>query len=210
MPARPAQPIKVYSTPLSGHAHRVRLLLSLLDLPHELIEVDIPGGANRRPEFLAKNPLGEIPVIEDGDVVIYDSNAILVYLATRYDDGKWLPRDPIAAATVQRWLGLAAGPIAFGPNRARLAALFKAPVDPAQAKAVAERLLGNLNRELAGKSFALGESASLADVAAYSYIAVAPEGGVSLAPYPNVRAWLARVEALPRFTPMHRSITATA
>jgi glutathione S-transferase len=202
---KPAQPIRVYNSPLSGHCHRVRLLLSLLELPHEVIDVDLRAGAQKRPEFLAKNPLGQVPVIEDGDVVLYDSNAILVYLALRYDEERrWLPRDPVAAATVVRWLGLAAGPIYFGPNLARAAALFKAPVDQNQAKAVGERLLAGLEQELAGKAFALGAEPSLADVAGYAYIVVAPEGGIALEPYPNVRAWLARIEALPRFTPMAR------
>lgn len=202
----PQAPIRVYSHPLSGHSHRVRLMLTLLDLPFEVIGVDVRGGETRSDAFLARNPWGEVPVIEDGETVIYDSTAILVYLALKYDDGgSWLPRDPQGAAEVQRWLGMAAGPIAFGPNRARLAALLNRPVDPVQAKAVSERLLVNLDRELAGKAFALGGTPTIADVAAYSYIAVAPEGGVSLEPYPNVRAWLARVEALPRFLPMTRS-----
>ncbi len=201
----PSQPIKVYSSVLSGHSHRVRLLLSLLELPHEVVEVDVENRANRRPEFLAKNPLGEIPVIEDGELIVYDSNAILVYLSTRYDNGTWLPRDPLSAARIQRWLGLAAGPIAYGPNRARLATLFKVPVDHLQAKDVSFQLLGNLERELKDREFALGEKPSIADVAAYAYVALAPEGGVSLEAYPNVRGWLTRVEGLPRFTPMQRS-----
>jgi glutathione S-transferase len=210
MPTKPAQPIKVYNSPLSGHCHRVRLFLSLLDLPAEVIDVDLRSGEHKKPAFLAKNPLGEVPVIEDGDVRIYDSNAILTYLALRYDDGTWLPRDPVAAATVQRWLGMAAGPIYFGPHRARLAQLFTAPFDHAAAKAVGERLLAAMEQELAGKSFATGATPTIADVAAYGYVAVAPEGGIALEPYPNVRAWLARVEALPGFvefrkTPMKKA-----
>ena len=203
---KPQAPIRVYSHPLSGHSHRVRLMLTLLDLPFEVISVDVRGGETRSAPFLAKNPWGEVPVIEDGETVIYDSTAILVYLALKYDaGGSWLPRDPQGAAEVQRWLGLAAGPIAFGPNRARLAALLNRPVDPVQAKEVSERLLVNLDRELAGKAFALGDTPTIGDVAAFTYIAVAPEGGVPLEPYPNVRAWLTRVEALPRFLPMTRS-----
>ena len=204
----PQAPIRVHSHPLSGHSHRVRLMLSLLGLPFEVIGVDVRGGETRSAAFLAKNPWGEVPVIEDGETVIHDSTAILTYLALKYDEGgTWLPRDPQGAAAVQLWLGMAAGPIAFGLNRARLAALLNRIVDlePAQAKAVSERLLGHLEREFAGKAFALGDTPTIADVAAYSYIAVAPEGGVSLEPYPNVRAWLSRVEALPRFLPMTRS-----
>lgn len=202
---KPAQPIRVYSSPLSGHAHRVRLFLSLLDLPHEVIDVDMRAGAHKAPEFLAKNPLGQVPVIEDGDVTIYDSNAILIYLGLKYDDGTWLPRDPVGAADVQRWLGLAAGPIAFGPNRARLATLFKAPVDHAHAQGVARLLFVALDQELAGKTYALGDKPSLADVAAYAYVALAPEGELSLADYPHVQDWLDRVEQLPRFVPMMRA-----
>jgi glutathione S-transferase len=200
-------PIKLYSSPLSGHAHRVRLLLSILDLPHEVIDIDLRAGAHKTPGFLAKNPLGQVPVIEDDDVTIYDSSAIMVYLALKYDPtGTWLPRDPVAAAEVQRWLGLAAGPVAFGPNRARLATLFKAPVDHAQAKAVAEGLLKNLDRELADKDFAIGALPTIADLAVYAYVTLSPEGGIPLDPYPHVRAWISRVEALPGFVPMLRSL----
>ncbi|MFA5949239.1 MAG: glutathione S-transferase family protein [Hyphomicrobium sp.] len=203
--SKPAKSIIVYSSPISGHCHRVRLLLSLLGLPHEVVDVDLFSGAHKAPEFIARNPLGQIPVIEDGDVTVYDSNAILIYLATRYDDGTWLPRDPVEAATVQRWLGLVAGPIAFGPNRARLASLFKFPVDGDHARQVADGLLANMEKELAGKAFALGAKPSVADVAAYAYVALAPEGGISLDAYPAIRAWLGRVEALPGFVPMQRS-----
>ena len=199
---RPAQAIKLYGNPLSGHSHRVQLLLSLLDLPHEMIEVDLHNGALRQAEFLAKNPFGEIPVIEDGDLRLYDSNAILVYLASRYDDGAWLPRDPIGAAQVQRWLGLSAGLVYFGPNRARLAQLAKQPFDHAQALQLSERLLANLQRDLADKAFALGDAPTIADVSAYAYIALAQAGGVPFERWPNVRAWLARIEALPRFVPL--------
>ena len=100
----PQQPIKLYGMALSGHCHRVHLFLSLLGLPFEQVNVDLMGGAHKRPEFLAMNPFGQVPVIEDGDVTLADSNAILVYLEGRYAPGQWLPRDPVGAACVQRWL----------------------------------------------------------------------------------------------------------
>ncbi len=200
--ATPAQPIRLYGAKLSGHTHRVLLLLHLLDLPFEMVEVNLPAGEHKRPEFLARNPFGQIPVIEDGDLVLYDSNAILVYLAAKYDDGTWLPHDPLGAATVQRWLSLAAGPILRGPGFARLITVFGAPHDEAQAKTIAAALFKVLEAELSGKQFALGDTPTLADVAAYAYIAHAPEGGISLEPHPNICAWLHRIEALPRFVPM--------
>ncbi|KVZ99424.1 glutathione S-transferase family protein [Burkholderia territorii] len=200
--SKPARPVRVYSFPLSGHAHRVRLFLSLLGLPFDTVDVDLAGGAQREPAFLALNPLGQVPVIDDDGTVLADSNAILVYLAKRYGDAHWLPDDAVGAATVQRWLSYAAGPIASGPAAARLVTVFSAPLDHDAAKRTAAKILAAIDQELTGKAFAAGEQPTIADVAAYTYIAHAPEGGVSLEPYPHVRAWLARVEALPGFIAM--------
>ncbi|KAA6129819.1 glutathione S-transferase family protein [Cupriavidus cauae] len=202
-PSHPAAPLVLYHVPLSGHCHRVQLLLSLLDLPYRCELVDVRGGANKAEPFLRLNPFGQIPVLDDNGTVIADSNAILVYLALRYDhEGRWLPRDPVKAAAVQRWLSVAAGEIAYGPARARIAKLFgrDLPVDDARQQAA--RLFEVMEPLLAAAPYLAADHATLADVAAYAYIARAEEGGVSLAPYPAIRAWLARVEALPRFVPM--------
>ncbi|UVM11055.1 glutathione S-transferase family protein [Pseudomonas protegens] len=195
-------PIKFYNFPRSGHAHRVELMLSLLDLPTETIFVDLAQGAHKQPEFLALNAFGQVPVIDDQGTVLADSNAILVYLAQRYGRGRWLSTDPVGAAQVQRWLSVAAGPIAFGPAAARLITVFGATFNAEEVIARAHGLLKVMDQELANRPFLVGEQATIADVAGYSYIAHAPEGNVSLADYPNVRAWLARIEALPGFVPM--------
>ncbi|MDX5445906.1 MAG: glutathione S-transferase [Zoogloeaceae bacterium] len=190
---------------LSGHSHRVELFLSLLGLPYECIDVDLAGGAHKRPEFLAKNVFGQVPVLEDGPVVLADSNAILVYLARRYGAGKaidWLPAAPQVEAEVQRWLTVAAGLLAFGPARARLKVLFKADVDADDARKRADQLLTVMDGELARRAWLAGDAPTLADIANYSYVAHAPDGHVPLDPYPNVRAWLARIEALPGFVPL--------
>jgi len=203
----PAKPIRLYRHALSGHAHRVELFLSLLGLPCELIDVNMVRGAHKAPDFIAKkNPFGQVPVIEDGDVAIADSNAILVYLATRYDaTGRWLPRDAVAAARVQQWLSVAAGQLACGPSMARLAVVFGARLDLDRAQAIARQLYDVLDGYLAEREFLVGNTPTIADVAIYSYTAHAPEGGVSLDPYGHVRAWLARIEALAGFVPMRRS-----
>ncbi|MFM0630387.1 glutathione S-transferase family protein [Paraburkholderia xenovorans] len=200
--ARAAQPIRLYTTLLSGHGHRVKLFLTLLDLPFEVVELDMKAGENRKPAYLALNPFGQVPTIQDGDITLFDSNAILVYLAKRYGDASWLPEDPLGAAAVQRWLSLAAGQIAYGPCTARLVTVFGAPHDHDTAKKLAVKLFDVLDGELAHKPFAAGSQVTIADIAAHTYIAHAPEGGVSLDPYPNIRAWLRRVEALPRFVAM--------
>ncbi|HEX5682788.1 MAG TPA: glutathione S-transferase [Ideonella sp.] len=200
------KPIRLYRFALSGHAHRVQLMLSLLDLPTELIDVDLIAAEQKKPEFLARNPLGQVPVIEDGDFTLADSNAILVYLALTYDERRrWLPEQATTQAEVQRWLGVAAGPLASGAAHARFATLFNRPVNP-QAQPTARNLFGVVENHLEGRTWlATTDHPTIADVAMYSYTAHAPEGGISLEPYPRLRAWLQRIEALPGFVGMPRS-----
>jgi glutathione S-transferase len=203
----PAQPIRLHRNALSGHAHRVELFLSLLGLPFELVDVNMVRGAHKTPEFMAmNNPFGQVPVIEDGDVAIADSNAILVYLATRYDpDGRWLPRDAVGAARVQQWLSVAAGQLAYGPSLARFITLFGARLDLDRAQAISRHLFEVLDKELEKRPFLAGDAPTIADIALYTYTAHAPEGGIALEPYGHVRAWLARIEALPGFVGMRSS-----
>ena len=207
MPNSPAHPVKVYSAPVSGHAHRVRLFLSLLGLPFECIDLDLAQREQRTPEFLARNAFGQVPVIEDGEVTLADSNAILVYLNARYaaDPARWLPHDAVGAARVQRWLSVAAGPLAYGPAAARVVTVFGMSTDPTEVIKRSHALLGVMETELQSQAFLAADRPTLADIANYTYVAHAPEGNVSLAEYPQVRAWLARIEALPGFVPLVRT-----
>lgn len=193
--------MKLYHHPLSGHAHRARLFLSLIDAPHELIEVDLKAGAHKTPAFLAMNPFGQVPVLDDDGVIVSDSNAILVYAAKRLGRSDWLPEDPRAAAAVQRWLSVAAGELAYGPAAARLITVFGAKFDPEEVIARAHTLLGRLEAHLDGRDWLAAERPTVADVAVYSYLARAPEGNVDLSGYPRVEAFLRQVEGLPGFVP---------
>jgi glutathione S-transferase len=178
-------------------------MLRLLDLPYRFEPVDIFNGAQRTEAVGALNCFRTVPVIDDDGTVIPDSVAILVYLASRYDPARaWLPSDPIGQAQVQRWLSVAQNQIAHGPARARVIVKFKGPYDLAQAQALAGRLFPVLDAELARRDFITGAHPTIADVALYSYTAVAPEGGIDLAPFPAINAWLKRIEALPRFEGM--------
>lgn len=197
--------IKLYRHPLSGHAHRAELFLSLLGLEYALIDVDLLNGEQKTKTFLKLNPLGQVPVLDDNGTIVYDSNAILIYLAKKYDDGHWLPEDAKSAAEIQQWLSLAAGPIASGPARARLITLFNANFNSEETINNANALLNIINNKIAGKTFLLGDNPTIADIAAYSYIAHAPEGNVSLQPFTNINAWLKRVESLKGFVAMTSS-----
>jgi len=199
----PKNPIILHGFKKSGHSHRAELMLRLLDLPFEFREVDLARGEQTTEVFAKLNAFGQIPVIDDGGVIVADSSAILVYLAKKFDPaGVWLPEGAEGGAQIQRWLSVAQGPLVNGPARARLFNVFNAPVDHAQANDIAEKLFATLEKALGGVSFFVGPRATIADVALYTYTAHAPEGGVSLEPYPNIRAWLGRIEALPGFAPM--------
>ena len=201
----PATPLILHGLKLSGHVHRVELLLCMLKLPFEFVPA--PPDVRSTAAFKERlNPYGQIPVLEDGDLALADSNAILVYLCKRYAPGSsWLPEDAMGASAVQRWLSMAAGEVAFGPSTARAMHLFNAPGDASRAAAVALRLMTFMEQHLAQRQFLAAEHATIADLACYSYLAHAPEGGISLTPYPALRAWLARVEALPGFVALPAS-----
>ena len=169
--------MKLYVHDLSGHSHRARLLASLLGLRPDIVPVNLLAGAHKQPEFLAKNPFGQVPVLEDGEVTLSDSNAILVYLATRYDaDRRWYPTDVTAQAHIQGWLSKAANEVANGPAAARLVTVFNAGLDHEAAIAKAHAFLAIVDSVLRGRDWLVGDHATIADVALYSYIAHAPEG----------------------------------
>ena len=197
--------MKLYFHPLSGHAHRARLFLSLTGQQFELIEVDLANGEHKKPEFLKLNSFGQVPVLVDGETVISDSNAILVYLAKKLGKTDWLPEDALGAANVQRWLSIAAGQLAYGPAAARLITVFGAAFNPDEVVGRAHALYGIVEKELTSKNWLAAHHATIADIAIYSYTARAPEGNVDLSAYPNVRSWLERIESLPGFVDFVRT-----
>ena len=200
-------PIKLHRFRLSGHSHRVELFLSLLGVPFEMVEVELGKGEHKKPEFLALNRFGQVPVIEDRQVILADSNAILVYLAIAYDpERRWYPVDAAGAAAVQRWLSAAAGPLLQGPGFARLVGIFNAKHDLDRAHAVAHGLFAVMEEHLQreGRHLVAGRP-TIADVALYTYTAHAREGHLDLSAYPAILRWLRSIEALPGFVPMIRT-----
>lgn len=197
--------MKLYHFPLSGHAHRALLFLSLLGVKAEVVDVDLANGEHKKPDFLKLNPFGQVPVLEDDGVAVSDSNAILVYVATKLGRKDWLPEDPVSLAKIQKWLSVAAGEIAYGPAAARLITVFGADFRADEVISRAHHILGLINAELEKDRFITGNRPTIADIALYSYIVSAPEGNVDLAPHPEVRHWLARIEALPGFVPFPKT-----
>jgi len=195
--------MKIYDFELSGHAHRARLMASLLNLPAEIVRVDLRAGDQKQPEYLVKNPFGQVPTLEDDDITLTDSNAILVYLAAKYDaDRTWYPVDPALAAEVQAWLAKASKDLVEGPGAARLVTVFGAPRNHEEAINKAHDLLAVMDSHLATRKYFVSHQPTVADVALYTYTAHAPEGGVDLTGYAHVTRWLATIEALPGFVPM--------
>ncbi|HML91848.1 glutathione S-transferase [Methyloceanibacter sp.] len=193
---------KLHDLELSGNCYKVRLFSALLGLDIEIVPVDFMGGAHKTPAFLEKNPFGEIPVLEDGDLVLRDSQAILVYLARKYGGETWLPTDPAGMAEVMTWLMAAENEIARGPNDARLHDKFGFPIDVEKARENSARILGLMEARLSKNDWLALDRPTVADIACMPYVGLSHEGGVSLDPYPAIRAWIARVKALPGFVSM--------
>ncbi|QEM83015.1 glutathione S-transferase family protein [Halomonas binhaiensis] len=198
--------MKLYHYPLSGHAHRAALFLSITGVDHELIEVDLSAGVHKQPDFLALNAFGEVPVLDDNGTIIADSLAILVYIARKVGPSHWLPTDPTEEAQVQRWLSVAAGKVAYGVCAARLITVFGAPFNADEVIERAHATLAVMERTLADHHWIAGtHEPSIADIALYSYVERAPEGNVDLSGYPRIQAWLRQIEGLPGFIPFQRT-----
>ena len=197
--------MKLFYYPLSGHAHRAHLFLSLVDAHHELVEVDMLAGAHKAPVFLKMNRFGQVPVLDDDGTIIADSNAIMIYVAKKLGRTDWYPETPAEAAAVQRWLSVAAGEVAHGPCAARLITVFGAKRDADEVIDRAHGLLRVVEADLSEREWLAADRPTIADVALYSYIARAPEGNVDLSGYPKVNAWLRRIEGLPSFVPFRET-----
>lgn len=194
--------LTLYDLDRSGNCYKIRLLLSMLGLEYERVPTDSTTGASQTLEFKQLNPRGQIPVLVDGETVIWDSMAILVYLARRYGDEQWLPADALGETRVMQWLAVSENELLYGLARARAALLFNRPFDLEQCHRDAQPGLEAMEQRLAEHGWLSAEHPTIADIACYPYISVADEGRFSLEPYPAVRSWLQRVEAMPGWIPM--------
>jgi glutathione S-transferase len=194
--------LKLYDLEPSGNCYKVRLMCALLRVPLEVVPVDFLAGAHKQSPLIDLNPFGEIPIFVDGDVVLRDSQAILVYLARNWGGEGWLSTEPAPMADVMQWLTVAENEIARGPGDARLHDKFGVKLDVRAAREKAARILGLMEAHLARQQWLALDRPTIADIACMPYVALSHEGGISLEPYPAVKAWVERVKALPGFIPM--------
>ncbi|GAB4465375.1 MAG: glutathione S-transferase [Elainellaceae cyanobacterium] len=195
--------IQLYGHELSGNSYKAKLTLSLLNLDYEWHKVDLLKGAHKQPDFLTLNPFGQVPVLVDGDVVLPDAQAILVYLARQYGGETWLPTDAEPMSRVIRWLSTAAGEVRQGPESARLYHLFKATsINLERALQKSDFILSQLDQHLATRTWLELDRPTIADVAVFPYVALAPDGQIDLSAYPNMLAWIDRIKQLPGFVGM--------
>jgi len=196
--------ITLYGHEISGNSYKVRLLLSLLNLEYEWIRVDLMKGEHKSPEYLAKNPFGQVPFLVDGEVQLADAQAILVYLGREYGGEKWLPLDALSLAQIIRWLSTAAGEVRQGPENARLYHLFGAgtKINIERATQKSEFILTQLDQHLSDRTWLEFDHPTIADVAIYPYIALARDGKIDLDAYPQVLNWIERVKQLPGYIPV--------
>jgi len=194
--------MKLYDAGISGNCYKIRLMLSLLGLDHKLVPVNLPEQEHKSPEFLAMNPLGKVPVLDDGGTILRESQAILIYLADKSAAHEWWPQDGAQQAEIMQWLSLASNEMLHGCAIARAVCKFKRDLDLNAAQTLARTTLDVLDAHLATHDWLALNHPTIADIAIYPYAALAREGEVSLAPYAAVRRWFTRIESLPGYTPM--------
>jgi glutathione S-transferase len=194
--------IKLYDFELSGSCYKVRLLLNILKVSCERIPVDFVGKEHKTERFLKLNPLGEIPVMEDGDVRLRDAQSILVYVARNYDrSSTWFPDAPESMGRIMQWLSFGGNELMASAG-ARLVKMLNYPLDLAALRARAIGAFRILDAHLSDREFLELGHPTIGDIACFPYVAMAGEGGIDLKPYPNILRWVDRIKQIPGFIPM--------
>ncbi len=194
--------IKLHDYLLSGSCYKVRLMLNLLGLQAQLIPVDFVTKEHKEPPLLARNPFGELPAFEDDGLRLRDSQAILVYLASRYDEARtWYPLAASEQGLIQQWLATAGGEI-MNACAARLTKSLNYPLDLDKLHAGAHRVFKIMDQHLATREYLELGRPTIADVACFPYSALAWEGGIDISGYRHLVAWIERIKQLDRFIGM--------
>jgi glutathione S-transferase len=200
--------ISLYDYIICSDCYKVRLLLSMLRVEFTTVKVNFhPGGEHRQPDFLALNPLGSLPVLTDGDLVLRGALPILGYLAQTYDPARrWYPADAREAASVLMWLDFAERELRPVSN-AHMLNFIDRDEDTSALAAAGEAALMILEDHLAkgeieGRRWVATDHPTIADLALFPPAALAPEAEITLDTKPAIWRWLDRVKRLPNFIVM--------
>ena len=191
--------MKVYAGTVSGNSYKVKILLSLLKAPHELVIIDLRNKQHKGAEFMKINPRGEVPALEDGGKVIWDSAACLAYIARKFGGEQWLPSDAAGLAEVMQWVALAATEIQCGLQYARRGVVqgrwTLGTLEEGQR--FGRIALDICEQRLKSNDWLALDRPTIAEPACFPYIETAPEAKVALEQYPSIVKWMERCRKLP-------------
>jgi glutathione S-transferase len=194
--------IKLYDFELSGSCYKIRLLLNILGVEYSKQDVDFVNKEHKNEKYLKLNPFGEIPIFEDEGLRLRDAQAILTYVAGKYDKARsWWPTDPAAQGKIAQWLSTGGNEIMSSAG-ARLVKILNYDMDLPKLQARANATFTILDAHLADREWVELGHPTIGDIACFPYTAMAGEGGISLEPYPNIRRWLHSMKELRGFIPM--------
>jgi len=186
--------MKLYGRSFSGNCHKIRLLLSALHLDTQRQEVSKQD--QQEAWFKELSPVAQVPVLEDQGNIVYDSLAIMEYLANQYDlEGQWLPKAPADRSKVMSWLGYVSSTVQTGLAGVYLVDFFKVPLDRAYAEKVALSSLSLLEQSLQNRPWLVGDQPSLADIAAYPYVERLQKTKLDYLDKPKITQWVNRIQA---------------
>jgi glutathione S-transferase len=200
--------IRLYNYELSGNCYKLRLLMNMLGVAYEKVPVDFyPGKQHKLPDFLEINPFGQLPVLEDGDLRLRDAQAILVYLAARYDAKRtWYPENAQTMGRIAMWLSTA-DDITRTASAARLHDALGYELDVESARRGAHQVFRVIDEHLSdmetvSQHWLAATHPTIADLACFPYIAMSGEGGIPRDDYPAIGRWIERIRRLPGFIGM--------
>lgn len=196
--------MKLYGFPMSPNSRRVQLTLEEIEEPYEYVTVDLTKGEHKQAEYLALNPFGRVPTLVDGGYVLWESHAILQYLAAKYPEKGLDGGNPHEKGEIAKWLF--ANAAHFGPAAARVFAHTirlpeeqRMPRVAEEGRAEVTKVLGVLEEALKGKEWLVSARLTLADIAFTPTLAFAPMLGFDLSQYPHLSAWLDRIRDRPSY-----------
>jgi glutathione S-transferase len=198
--------LRLWGQEASGNCYKVKLLAAHLALPLEWVRVDVTRGDTRTPEFLAMSPAGQVPLLRLADGgVLAESGAILWHLG---EGSRFVPGEPLARARMLQWMFFEQYRVEPNIATSRYWIVFLNQAERYRDQLAAKRspglaALAVMESHLGSAAFFPGTRPSLADIALYGYVHVAPEGGFALDDFPRIRAWLQRMAAEPGHIGMH-------